>query len=46
MPQQESGFTSDHSLDGLLKVLLVDGIGEVTSSNQSGLVADVSDVCT
>lgn len=43
---QEPGFTSSYPLHGLLKVLLVDAIGNVASSNESGLVADVSDVST
>lgn len=44
-PQRDGGgLTSDHSLDGLLKVLLVDGIGQMASSNQSGLVTNVGDV--
>lgn len=36
--------TSNDSLDGLLKVFLVDGVREMASSDQSRLVANVGNV--
>ena len=39
-------LTSDHTFDGLLKVLLVDRVREVASSNQRGFIAHIGNIST